>query len=191
MSYNFSSTYKTVPLSQIYKSLDVKLIELFVNKTTDYSEFLKSDFLDLIENSKMTQDMETKFLSKYVYYFLKSHKILLDYMKFASHEFADIITVPMIPILDQYKLVYSIDKSIRSIHKKCFQNIINYDNIGNVKKYNKYMNKMYDNVLYCFNTIIHTDLLSEPTICHYKYYSSNCNDNVDNIIINKKKTIII
>jgi len=194
MSYNYSSTYKTMKLSEIYKGININLIELFMKKTTDYTDFLKNDFFDLVENCKMRNDMKNKFLQKYIYYFLKSHKILLDYMKFESYEFSDIITVPIIPMLEQYRLVYSIDRCIQKIDnnykKECINNIIINNDNNTIKK----INRLYDNILYIFNTIIHTDLLAVPEICHYSYYSNDykySNYDINNYKKNNSKKIII
>jgi len=140
MSFSFSSKHTLYKLGQIFDDIDGNLIELYNKTTNNYSNFLQSDFYNLLKNCKMKEDMKNTFNLKYIYYFLKSHKILLDYMSYDKTEFKNRITIPCIPLNDQIKIVYSIQRSRYQIKNKFKQNICDNckNNINIDDKYDEF-----------------------------------------------------
>jgi len=153
---------------------------------SDYSDFLKYDFYNCIEKSIFKDGMEKKFDLKYIYYYVKANKILLDNISINNKFSPDEITVPMMPLYKQYGLLHTIEKCIFQIEKKVNKHII-----MDMNRVNKLYNSLYDEILHYFNVILHMgddDVINFSVQKKYTYYKNEYSHR--NMIV-KKKSIIV
>jgi len=182
MSYTLSKTYPLVKLGEIFTEIDQSLL-LTMTMKMEYNIFLRLDFSECLEKCVFNDGMKNKFNIKYIYYYVKAHKILYDYWSIDMDYLKNNISIPLLPIHKQYRLMAMIEKTIYTI-KKQSKKIINYDYYYDYETTDINYNQLYDNIIHYFNVIVHAgdeNIFNFSDQKKYTYYMNEYN-NRDKII---------